>query len=382
MSDTSAEALGSGLQFLARSAYAAANGSKESHEAFAKLGVSVKDANGKLKTTDQLMLEVADGLGKISSPAEKTALTMKVMGRSAGELVPFLSKGSAEILGFRQELEDLGGVFSTDFVNVADDWNDNGTRMGAVMKGIGAAMAGGVLPPLNRMVTRFMATWKIFGGIIRSGIEKFFAGIGVVLETIGAVLEAVILPAFAAIAYKIAEFGELDAGLQIILVTVGAIALAMSGILAPWMLIGALIALVAEDLYTFFVGGDSVTGDIVNEFIELGNNIKEIFGSAVDWIVEKFQGLASKLSSPLQALKGFFGGDVAQSVSAETIATVGPTAPGGSVVNAPTTTNTITVTPGPGMDEEALADKVMRKLDEHEAERNREAFGALVPSTM
>ncbi len=382
LSDTSAEALGSGLQFLARSAYAAKSGSKEAQDAFKKLGVSVTDSNGKLRTTDQIMLDVADGLQKIESPAEKTALTMKVMGRSAGELVPFLAKGSAELLAFRLELEELGGSFSTEFIDLADDWNDNGKRMGAVLRGIGAAMANGILPPLNRLVNRFLEFWKFSGGIIRSGLEKFFAGIGNTLEIIGKLLEAFLYPAITLFASLVDWVGSFDSGLQIIIATLGAVAAVMFGLVAPWVLIAAVIALVAEDIYTYFVGGDSVTGKVVESFKAMGREISAFFSNTLDWIVEKFNALGGIAKGLLTTAANFLGGDVSQTLTQQVGSTVAPSGTsGGSVTNAQSQT-TITVNASPGMDESALADKVAKKIEEHETARNQEAFGALVPAAM
>ncbi len=374
LSDTSAEALGSGLQFLARSAFAAKEGSKEAREAFAKLGVKVTDSNGQLRTTDQIMLDVADGLKKIESPAERTALTMRVMGRSAGELVPLLSRGSEEILAFRQELEDLGGSFSTEFVDIADDWNDQGKRMGAVLRGIGAAMGKGILPALNRVVTRFFEFWKFAGGIIRSGLEKFFAGLGRTIDTLGAVLEAFLYPTITAIASLVDWFGNLDEGLQVIIVTVGALVAVTAGWVKPWLLVAAAIGLVVEDIYTYFIGGDSITGKVVESFNMMNDAIWREISKTLDFT----ENVINKAKEAFQTVKGFFGGDVSNTITAEG-ATATASGAGASVVNAPTTTNQITVHAGPGMDEDALVGKMIKRLDEHEDAKNQESAGALVP---
>jgi hypothetical protein len=380
MNDSSAEALGQGLQFLARSAFAAKEGSKEAQAAFTKLGVKITDASGKLRTTDQIMLDVADGLQKIDSPAEKTAIAMKVLGRGASELVPMLSKGSAEILAFREELDALGGSFATDFVDLADEWNDNGTRMATILKGIGAAVAKGVLKPLDKMVSRFVEFWKLSGEIFRSGLEKFFAGIGKVLFTIYTLIEP-ILAAFAGLFVIVDWLGDLDDGLQVIIVSVGVLAAAAFGLIAPWALLIGLIALIAEDIYTYFMGGDSVTGKLVETFHGMALEIGEAFSAAFDWIVEKFQWMHDKIRNGIRAIAGIFGdgGPTAAEIGVTGgYATPNPFA--SSVVNAPSTTNQITVNATPGMDEAALADKVAQKISEYEDARNQEAAGALVPA--
>src|SRR5574337_1263534 len=68
------ESLGIGFKKLGKNMADAASGTGEAKDAFKVLGISVKDNNGNLKTSEQVMLELADKFAGIEDGAGKTAL--------------------------------------------------------------------------------------------------------------------------------------------------------------------------------------------------------------------------------------------------------------------------------------------------------------------
>src|SRR5882762_7940607 len=103
-----AEDMTTSLRFLQRNAYEASQGSAEAAKAFASVGVNIRDASGKLKSGDQLMRDLADGLEKVDDPAKKVAVATQLLGRSGARLLPVLRGGSAGLDKMRDELVDLG----------------------------------------------------------------------------------------------------------------------------------------------------------------------------------------------------------------------------------------------------------------------------------
>ena len=69
---------------------AAANG----NEAFSAMGLSVKNADGSLKTSDVLLKEVAGKFASYRDGAEKSALAQKLFGESGAQLIPLLNAGA------------------------------------------------------------------------------------------------------------------------------------------------------------------------------------------------------------------------------------------------------------------------------------------------
>lgn len=85
-------------------------GKKQAAEAFKALGVEVSEAGGQAKTNGQLFLESAQALAKIQNPAQRTALAMKLFGRSGQDLLPFLSKSPEAIAQLSEQFETFGGI--------------------------------------------------------------------------------------------------------------------------------------------------------------------------------------------------------------------------------------------------------------------------------
>lgn len=109
-------------------------------------------------------------------------------------------------------------------------------------------------------------------------------------------------------------FGMVLIAMSPILIMFGKMAIASAVAFAPVIAIGAVLAgisLVIEDIYGYFMGWDSVTGDLVKEFPILGTilesiknvvmSIVDVFGKLIDWVKdaswEKFKNLFISIGS-------------------------------------------------------------------------------------
>lgn len=90
-SEIDLDTLGVGLKFLMKNMQAAKSGDEELIKVFKALGVNL---NG---TPKEALLNIADAIADIKDPLLKTALELKIFGRSGQELGPLLDKGSAGI---------------------------------------------------------------------------------------------------------------------------------------------------------------------------------------------------------------------------------------------------------------------------------------------
>lgn len=91
--DVSVETIAKSQQKLTKSMSSAASGTGSQAEAFEKLGVSVTNADGSLKSSDQVFNEVIKALGGVTNETERNALAMTLMGKSAMELNPLIEDG-------------------------------------------------------------------------------------------------------------------------------------------------------------------------------------------------------------------------------------------------------------------------------------------------
>ena len=149
LSGASFETLTNGLRFLNKNMADMRAGTGEARQAFEGMGVQVVDSNGKLKGTEEMLLELADRFAGMQDGAGKTALAMRIFGKSGAELIPFLNEGRAGIEQLRKEAERLGIVFSTQAAKDAEVFNDNMERLTRVVDGLAVKLAGPLIKALG-----------------------------------------------------------------------------------------------------------------------------------------------------------------------------------------------------------------------------------------
>ena len=153
LSGVSADQLSAGLNRLNKSA-------AEGNKAFEAIGVSVRDANGNLKSSDQLLKDVAGKFAGYRDGAAKAALAQELFGKSGAELIPLLNAGSDGISEMQAEAEALGLVLDQNTRKAAEAFNDNLTRLKRAQEGITTQIAAQMLPTFLNLSDRMVAVSK------------------------------------------------------------------------------------------------------------------------------------------------------------------------------------------------------------------------------
>lgn len=161
LSDVNTEQLQGGLVKLSRGMADASKQTGEAYNAFTALGISVKNNDGTLKSSSQVLGELADKFAGYENGAAKTALATAIFGRSGAELIPLLNQGSAGITDLGRELEVLGGVVMPEAAKQAGIFNDNIDRLGIVAGSVGKSIANELLTPINRVIGLIFAINKV-----------------------------------------------------------------------------------------------------------------------------------------------------------------------------------------------------------------------------
>lgn len=174
--------LDAGLSKLNRTIDAAANGGQAQAEAFDRLGISVVDAGGKVKSSEQVLAEIADKFATMPNGVQKSAIAMELFGRSGAKLIPLLNGGSAGLEELRKEAEAYGLVISSDTAASAEAFNDNLSRLGKVTTGAGNQIAAGLLPSLESLSELLVNVNK--EGTASSTIATLLGGAMKVLATV------------------------------------------------------------------------------------------------------------------------------------------------------------------------------------------------------
>lgn len=125
--------LDAGLQKLTRSIGQAANGAKVQSAAFDTLGISIRDQNGQLKSTDQILPELIAAFSRIADPARRAAIETQLFGKAGQQLDTLLAGGVSQVNNLRDAANKLGIVLSNEQIQSADDTADKLASLQRVM---------------------------------------------------------------------------------------------------------------------------------------------------------------------------------------------------------------------------------------------------------
>jgi hypothetical protein len=129
------DALGVSVTRFGAKAKDAAKAAKPVADVFTKLGVNIKDANGKLKTNEQILLEVSDAFKRMPDGAEKSALAIELFGKAGAEMLPFLNAGKQGLIDLGDEAVRTGIVFTKAQADIAENFNDTLSALGKAIRG-------------------------------------------------------------------------------------------------------------------------------------------------------------------------------------------------------------------------------------------------------
>jgi hypothetical protein len=148
LSGLSFEQLQKGLLILNRNMAGIGGESKKVAEAFARMGIETRNADGTLKSSTQVLKEMADVFAQMPDGAEKSALAMAVLGKSGADMIPLLNGGAAELAKLTEEADRFGIVIDTETGRKAEEFNDNLSRLQGSFSALGTRLAAELLPHL------------------------------------------------------------------------------------------------------------------------------------------------------------------------------------------------------------------------------------------
>ena len=158
VSGTDLDGVSKGLVKLSKAMVDAATGGKASAATFAALGISVRDANGQIKSSDKVMLEVANRFKAMPDGPTKTALALRLFGRSGAELVPLLNMGGDAI-------DKLSTKMNAAFAQKADEYDDKLQMLGGKVRALGMDLTIALLPALTQITDALTAVISGFSSL-------------------------------------------------------------------------------------------------------------------------------------------------------------------------------------------------------------------------
>ncbi|MCZ2158888.1 phage tail tape measure protein [Bartonella sp. 220] len=151
----SAELFQQSLATLNRRSAQAYAGQKRGIMGFEALGISVKDASGKLKSNSALLEEITDKMSKMKNQAQRQHIAALLFGGDGKEMAAMLAQGMAPIKELFAKARKGKWLIGADVARYAADLSD---KMGAFKKKIGgvASFIGArFMPVINDMIDAF-----------------------------------------------------------------------------------------------------------------------------------------------------------------------------------------------------------------------------------
>jgi hypothetical protein len=273
-----------GLRVLQKNMLEAADGTKSYVDDFKKLGVSVKDGNGRLKSAEELLPELADGFQNLATDTERTALAQTLMGRSGTKLVPLLNEGTDAINAQRMRAQELGGVLDTELLGLSEELIDAQTEQRAAFQGIRNTIAKILIPIWIEFFDRARdVAVELRGPVVRAVkvIVSVFRALGNILLTIA---KGWLLVNDALVEIADSFFGVNRALTQTIIVL--GVLVALLGLPVVLLgLIGAAIFVVIDDLNAMGEGTESVIGGMISEFQRLEEETGSVGGAIKEMLI-------------------------------------------------------------------------------------------------
>lgn len=196
LSGADAEGLATGLRKVSQNMLAVAQGSAgPAATAFQMLGISVQNANGSLRASDQVLIDVADRFSRMEDGATKTALAVQLFGKSGADLIPFLNQGREGIGALTAEADRLGITLSSETANAAGQFNDTLDRLRATFDGVINKVMQGALPALNQLgdtlaSPEFAANAQAIGLVIVQSMQMAVDAINTTMRELNALRSA------------------------------------------------------------------------------------------------------------------------------------------------------------------------------------------------
>lgn len=284
--DVDVETIAKSHQKLTRAMSGAEDETGAQAEAFKRLGISVVDANGELRDSDEVWNDVIVALGEVENETERDALAMELMGKSAAELNPLIEDGGKTYEQTAKIFKKYGlDIVDQDTLNRANQFNDQLS----LMKAIGATAFQQLGTQLSAYLAPFLEKVVDLVGRLAQWLTNLDPRILAIIGAVGGFI--------ALAAPVLTGLGKIAAGIGALTKAIGVLQPIVSAILTnPYVLvIGAIIA-AGVALYKNW-------DTIKKKLTELWNKVKAVFASIKSTIVNTWNAAKTAVMNAVNAIK-------------------------------------------------------------------------------
>lgn len=184
--DVSVDTLQGSLTKLTNNMQDTINGTGNAKASFEALGISVTDADGNMRSANDVFYETIDALGDVKNETERDAMAMDIFGRSAQDLNPLIIQGSETLKAYAQEAHNVGYVLDDEALSALGAVDDAYQRLQKSQEGAKNQLSAEFAPYLTEFYEKITKIIKDGGQALKdSGLVDSF---GMLLETVGDII--------------------------------------------------------------------------------------------------------------------------------------------------------------------------------------------------
>lgn len=174
------DSLQNGMKSLTAAMDGAKGGTKSNIEQFEKLGISVTDAKGNLRSQEDVMWETMSALQGMENQTEKARLATELFGKSGTNMMPILNGASGSIEEMKKQAKDLGLVLSDETIDSGAKLADNIEQLKSSFSAIGNKLGASLLPIVQQFVDMLINNMPLIQGMI----EKLTPMVSQIMESL------------------------------------------------------------------------------------------------------------------------------------------------------------------------------------------------------
>jgi hypothetical protein len=171
----------------------AADGTGTAGEALRKLGISITNTNGELKTSEDILPELADAFEDIKSATERSRVAQELFGRGGTEMIKILKDGRKGLEEMGDEAEAMGLVVGKQAAANAEKFNDALFKCKGVLQGLQHVIGEALMPVITGLAEQFSSfvkenrediiSWgKIAVDVLGQATEKISYAVGALID--------------------------------------------------------------------------------------------------------------------------------------------------------------------------------------------------------
>ena len=290
----------------------AANGSATYADAYARLGISVTNADGSLRDSEEVYWELIEALGNVENETERDALAMTLLGKSAQELNPLIEAGANKMKELGEQAHQAGYVLSDELLQAYGAFDDQLQYLNNGVTAAKNALGTILLPLLTDLATEGTSLLGEFtrgiqeangdlnkvGDVIANVLPKALNVVMKYVPTILDLIKTVIISIGKAITDNIDVI--VDSAVQIVFEILNALIFALPKITeGATKLVFALVNGILDNLPMII---EAVIGAVNMIVTTLGNSLPKILPTIVQAIVNVVKTILANLPKILEAV--------------------------------------------------------------------------------